>query len=148
MAKEPNIEQIIADHKIGKYSQRKLAQMHNVSLGFINKTIKNIDKVDAEVVNAGIAYRMALAERNEQSVNTIEHAVNEATKHLLFFNNSALKNQTLANKLLDRNMKIGELEAHSRLTAKNKETVIGKSADTVINNENTQNTAIKISIDE
>lgn len=137
MAKLPDISLIIADHKTGNFSQRELAAKYKVSLGFINKNIKNIDKIDEELVNVGVAYKTELAKRDEQSVNAIEQVVNEKTKHLLFFTNSALKNQTLANKKLDENISINDLEAHSRITSRNKDSVLGKEANTQVNIQNT-----------
>ena len=129
---------LIADHKTGNYSQRKLSIKYKVSLGYINKTIKEIDKIDEEVVNAGVAYRTELAKRDEHSVNAIEQVVNERTKHLLYFTNSALKNQTIANKKLSDNISMSDLEAHSRITSRNKESVLGKEPTTKIDNVNAQ----------
>ena len=129
---------LIADHKTGNYSQRKLSIKYKVSLGYVNKLIKEIDKIDEEVVNAGVAYKTELAKRDEHSVNAIEHVVNERTKHLIFFTNSALKNQTLANKKLHDGTSINDLEAHSRITSRNKDTVLGKEPDININNTNAQ----------
>lgn len=130
------ILELSAEHKTGKYSQRELAKRFNISPAYVNKIVKNIDKIDEDVVNAGIAYKSALASRDEHSVNAIEQVVNEKTKHLLFFTNSALKNQTLANKKLTDNISINDLEAHSRITSRNKESVLGKEPTTKIDNTN------------
>lgn len=139
------ILELSAEHKTGKYSQRELAKRFNISPAYVNKIVKNIDKIDEDVVNAGIAYKSALASRDEHSVNAIEQVVNEKTKHLLFFTNSALKNQTLANKKLTDNISINDLEAHSRITSRNKESVLGKEPTTKIDNTNANqvNTDIK-----
>jgi len=80
----------------------------------------------------------------ETALDVHNEIVDEKTKHLIFFNKSALRNQQLANKKLSEQMKIQDLEAHSRLTAKNKETVIGKSPDVAI--QNNQNTLPQINI--
>ena len=98
-------------------------------------------------MNAGIAYKTALSEiREPEKVNAIVNAVDERTRHLIFFTNSALKNQNLANKKLTENMPIAELESHSRITARNKETVIGKTSDTAIQINNNQD-PVKIVIE-
>ena len=137
-------ELLIADHKTGNFSQRKLSVKYKVSLGYVNKTIKEVDKIDIEVVNAGIAYKTELAKRDEHSVNAIEQVVNEKTKHLLFFTNSALKNQTLANKKLVEGIDLNDLEAHSRITSRNKDSVLGKEPTTKIDNVNAQQNNDKV----
>jgi len=137
---DTEVNQLIADHKTGNYSQRKLSAKYEVSLGYINKTIKEIIKIDEEVVNAGIVYKTELAKRDEHSVNAIEQVVNEKTKHLIFFSNSALKNQSLANKKLVDNISINDLESHSRITLRNKDSVLGKEPTTNIINSNAQQT--------
>ena len=99
---------LIADHKTGNYSQRKLSVKYKVSLGYVNKTIKEIDKIDEAVVNAGIAYKTALSERDEHSVNAIEQVVNEKTKHLTFINNLTLKNLSVMAKKVNDETTINE----------------------------------------
>lgn len=135
MAK-PNYSDVIpkmqADFRTGAYSIRKLADKYDVSIGFVAKHTSDLGKDLESVVNAGVAYKQALASENEHLVNAVNTVVDERTKHTMFFNNSALRNQQLANKKLSENMAIQELEAHSRLTAKNKETVLGKQPDTAI----------------
>lgn len=141
------IKLLIADHKTGNYSQRKLSAKYEVSLGYVNKTLKEIHKIDMDVVNAGVAYKTELAKRDEHSVNAIEQVVNEKTKHLIFFTNSALKNQTLANKKLTEELDLNGLESHSRITARNKESVLGKEASTKIENTNAQQNNLVIEIE-
>jgi hypothetical protein len=43
-----------------------------------------------------------------------------------------LRNQQLANQKLVADLSLAELESHSRITARNKETVLGKSPDTAV----------------
>jgi hypothetical protein len=95
------IAALIADHKTGQFSQRELARRYNISPAYVNKVVKNIPKEDEELVNAGIAYRTALAQRDEQSVNAIENIVNEKTKHLQFLHNATLKNISVMVKKLN-----------------------------------------------
>lgn len=66
-----------------------------------------------------------------------EIAFNKA-KALTLFQNSALKNQAKANELLELTEDMKDIESHSRLTKTNKETVLGKDPETVINNANVQ----------
>jgi hypothetical protein len=133
------IPKIQAEWRTGHYSQRDLAKKHNVSVGFVSKWLKDIPQDAADAVNGGVLYKQTLASDNEHLVNAVNTVVDERVKHLMFFTNSALRNQQLANKKLNENLPITDLEAHSRITARNKETVLGKQPDTAIqiNNTNT-----------
>lgn len=102
------ILELSAEHKTGRYSQRELAKRFNISPAYVNKIVKNIDKIDEEVVNAGIAYKTALASRDEHSVNAIENTVNEATKHLAYINNLTLKNLSVMAKKINEDTTIAE----------------------------------------
>ena len=79
----------------------------------------------------------------ETALEVHNEIVNERTKHLLLFQNSALKNQKKANELLELTDDMKDLESHARITKTNKETVLGKEPDTVINNANLQQNEIK-----
>jgi len=59
----------------------------------------------------------------------------------LYFSDSALRNQDFANKKISEESELYDLKLHSEITAKNKQTVLGKDVDTQINinNTNTQN---------
>lgn len=128
-----------ADFRTGAYTVRQLASKHKVSVGFVAKYTKDLGHDLKDAVNAGIQYRQAIATDNEQVVNAVSTVVDEATKHLLFFKNSALKNQSIANRKLSDSASMAELDAHSRLTAKNKETVLGRTApDVQVNTQNNQ----------
>lgn len=109
--KSNEIEALVADHKTGQYSQRQLAAKYRVSVGYVNKMTKEVEKIDEEIVNAGVAYRTALAQKDEQSVNAIEHAVNEKTKHLQFLHNATLKNISVMAKKLNESATIQDHKA-------------------------------------
>ena len=148
------IPQLQADFRTGAYSVRKLADKYDVSVGFVAKHTKDVEKDLVEIVNAGVAYKTGLASDNEQNNEHVHKAVSEVvderTKHLIFFNNSALKNQQLANNRLkekEHDIELSELEAHSRITARNKETVLGKMPDTAIQINNNL-PAIKVEFDD
>jgi hypothetical protein len=129
-------ELILADWHTGRYSHSELGKRYNTSHVTIGKICRGIEPKHADKVTAQIAINTALAQESYEEVTAVTKAVDEATRQLLFFNNSLLKNQALANKKLNDNLSINELEVHSRLTARNKEGVLGKQADTVINNSN------------
>ncbi|WP_103600341.1 glutamyl-tRNA amidotransferase [Campylobacter concisus] len=134
-------EQIIADYKAG-ISQNQLAKNYKLSPATINKLCKNIPQENVEIVNTlvntAIATNRALEGKSQIEVNSIERIVDERTRHLLYFQNAALRNQKIADEMLEMSDKIADVEAHSRITARNKETVLGREADTVINNANVQ----------
>ena len=123
----------------GGKSIRELAKIYNVSPAAIQKYKNALSGQSIQIVNAGVAYKMGLSEiDNVQKVNAIVNAVDERTKHLILFQNSALKNQAKANELLELTEDMKDIESHSRLTKTNKETVLGKDPETVINNANVQ----------
>jgi predicted DNA-binding protein YlxM (UPF0122 family) len=101
------------------------------------------------LLNNEIQAKQMLAEINQQksTLNSTDVAihdklVDERLRHIEFFNKSALKNQHLANQKLNASLSISELEAHSRLTAKNKETVVGRLPDTAIQINNNQTPSV------
>ncbi|OJJ28142.1 hypothetical protein [Campylobacter concisus] len=134
-------EQIIADYKAG-ISQNQLAKNYKLSPATINKLCKNIPQENVEIVNTlvntAIATNRALEGKSQIEVNSIERIVDERTKHLLYFQNAALRNQKIADEMLEMSDKIADVEAHSRITARNKETIFGKEPQTIINNTNAQ----------
>ena len=148
---------LIADLETKQYSVRELAKKYNVSNATVQKYKQFINEESEQVVNAGIAYKMGLSKIAEpERVNAIMNAVDERTRQLIYFQNSSLKNQEIANRSLDaleatlmqieddseKNalmMKILPiLKDHANITKTNKETVLGKDVETVINNTNAQ----------
>jgi len=127
-------ELIIADWHTGQYSHSELGKRYNTSHVTIGKLCKDITPKHAEKVTAQIAIQTALAQESYNEVTAVNKAVEEGTKQLLFFNNSLLKNQALANKKLNDELGLNELDVHSRLTTRNKEGVLGKAPDTSITN--------------
>lgn len=130
---------LIAELETGQYSVRELAKKYNVSNATIQKYKEQKVNESEHIVNAGIAYKMGLSKIEEpEKVNAIVTAVDDKTKHLIYFQNSALLNQKKANEMLDSIDNIKDMESHARLTKNNKETVIGRDIDTIINNTNAQ----------
>ena len=138
-------EQIIADYKAG-ISQNQLAKSYKLSPATINKLCKNIPQENIEIVNTlvntAIATNRALEGKSQIEVNSIERIVDEKTRHLLYFQNAALRNQKKADEMLEMSDRIADVEAHSRITARNKETIFGKEPQTIINNTNAQQTEV------
>lgn len=131
-------EKILADFHTGAYTARQLGDKYGVSHVTIIKITKGLTPKNKEKVTTLIAIKSELAEQNYQEVTSVNEVVDEATKHLIFFKNAALRNQKKADEMLEMSDRIADVEAHSRITARNKETVLGREADTVINNANVQ----------
>jgi hypothetical protein len=131
-------EKILADFHIGFFSIRQIAERAGVSHVAVHKIVKGLTPKFKEKINAEVAFKAELADENLQQINSVNEVISEATKHLIFFQNAALTNQKKANEMLKNAKTIGDIEAHSRITARNKETILGKEPQTIINNNNTQ----------
>ena len=131
-------ELILAEHKTGKFSQRELAKRYKLGLGTINKICKGVEQNLKDTIAKGTQYNTELATLSEVERATVKDVVSDNVKALMFFSNSAIKNQNLADKILAESKNLNDLETHSRITARNKETVLGKEPQTVINNSNAQ----------
>lgn len=138
-------EKIVAQWQAGR-TQGWLAKEHNLSKATINKFCKGVEQVNVDLVNAQVAIKTELAPQSEQKVNAVNELVDERTRHLIYFQNSAMRNQKLANEVLEREaQKSGDdalgmvaLEAHARITGRNKETVLGKQPENAIQINNNQ----------
>ena len=133
-------EKILADFHTGAFSQRELAKKYGVSVGTINKITKGIAPKNEHLVNTQIALNTAFVNINEHEMNSMNDVVEEKTKQLLFFQNSALKNQELANNQINEESELYDLKLHSEITSKNKQSVLGKDIDTQVNIQNNQQT--------
>ena len=128
-------QRILAQFHIGK-SQNWLATEYEVSPATINKICKGLTPKYKEKVNITSAIKSEVLQESEYLSEYFDKEVNKRTQHLLLFQNSALRNQQKANEILDITDDIKDLEAHARLTKTNKETVLGKDPDMIINNTN------------
>jgi len=140
-------EKILADFHIGE-SQNSLAKKYGVSPATINKICKGITPKFKDKVNTVTSIKRELIEESEYQSECFDAKVNDNLKHLIFFQNSALKNQELANKQLNEDSELYDLKLHADLTSKNKQTVLGKDIDTQvnINNQNNQQTIQEIGV--
>ena len=151
---EEQREQIVDRWRCGE-SQNSIAKRFPISVATVNKLCKGVPQDNVDLVNAQVFINQELSSKVNNEVNTINQVVDERTRHLIFFQNSALKGQKLANDALDyivdryNNADDDEKEEltgkamyvakeHSTVTNKNKETVLGKQPDTAIqiNNNN------------
>ena len=89
-----------------------------------------------------------LEQSGSVALNIADDIAFDKAKALSLFQDSALRNQKKANDMLDLTDDMKDVESHARITKTNKETVLGKDPETVINNANVQeNKTIVIEIE-
>ena len=71
---------ILADYHTGDYSQRKLAEKHNVSIGTINKLTKEIDPKNEHLVNAQTTILKAQSILPNEQMNAIMNTANDKAR--------------------------------------------------------------------
>lgn len=129
----------------GQYTLSQISEKVGISKSKISERAKkeqwergkNADYIEAKKT-------IAATKGNEKrmTVAILDEIADEKTKHLLYFQNAALRNQKKADEMLEMSDKIADVEAHSRITARNKETIFGKEPQTIINNTNAQQTEV------
>ena len=125
----------------GQYTLSQISEKVGISKSKISERAKkeqwergkNADYIEAKKT-------IAATKGNEKgmTVAILDEIADEKTKHLIYFQNAALRNQKIADEMLEMSDKIADVEAHSRITARNKETIFGKEPQTIINNTNAQ----------
>ena len=136
---------ILDEFHLGK-SQNWLANEYEVSPATINKICKGVSPKYKEKVNIVSSIKSEILQESKFLSECFDKEVNTRTQYLLLFQNAALKNQAKANELLELTEDMKDIESHSRLTKTNKETVLGKDPETVINNANVQSNEIIVEI--
>jgi len=136
----------------GQYTLAQINQKTGISISKISEKAKR-EKWEKGKNADYIAAKTTIAEKKgkerENVISILDEIADEKTKHLLYFQNSAIKNQQKANELLESTDSLADLDAHSRITARNKETVLGKEPATQITNaQQTQIQQIVIQKDE
>ena len=136
----------------GQYTLAQINQKTGNSISKISEKAKR-EKWEKGKNADYIAAKTTIAEKKgkerENIISVLDEIADEKTKHLLYFQNSAIKNQQKANELLESTDSLADLDAHSRITARNKETVLGKEpAAQITNAQQTQIQQIVIQKDE
>jgi len=136
----------------GQYTLAQINQKTGISISKISEKAKK-EKWEKGKNADYIAAKTTIAEKKgkerENIISVLDEIADEKTKHLLYFQNSAIKNQQKANELLESTDSLADLDAHSRITARNKETVLGKEpAAQITNAQQTQIQQIVIQKDE
>lgn len=137
-------EEVIADWKTGKYTERDIASKHKISPATAHNIVKGIEKTISKLVSKQIEINQELEEHTEQEVSRFKQEVEEQTRYIKFFNQAAVQNVKGA--MLANCETQTDYRARADTIAKGREVVLGKTPDTVINNTNAQNTLKTVTI--
>jgi hypothetical protein len=85
-------DKIIAEWRIGEYSQQDLAERNKVSKGLVNKLCKNVAQDMRGIVTSGIQYGQALAAQDDRIVTAVTEAVDKKVQRLEWLRTAAMKN--------------------------------------------------------
>ena len=133
---------MLADFHAGK-SQREIARKYEVSQATVNKLCKGIEPKNVDKVNALTRIKTELAEQSVHEVNAVNTEVDERMKHILFFNNAAVRNVKAAMDLECSTQ--FEIKARAETILKGKEVVLGKQPETAIQiNNETQHPKLEV----
>lgn len=137
-------QSVRADYEISGLSYSELAKKHNTSKPAISRRAKKEDWTQGKVehlvqkkVNA-IREIKEVEQQAERLVPLDRLAIdNEVDKRLAqqqYFIDSAMSNQEKANGLINDLpvVELDDLNKHSQITARNKDTVLGKQPDTAV----------------
>ena len=135
------------DYEIHGLSYSELVEKHGMSKGSISKRAKDENWQQGKnehLIQKKVSVIKELQE-TEQQIEQLEPVVQKSIEQEValrlarenFFIDSAMMNQKYSNEEIKKSkelgeLSIGELKAHSDITAKNKETVLGKQPDTAI----------------
>lgn len=75
MAKNYDKQALLADYRVGHYTQRALANKYDLSVAMVSKLTKNVEKDLMTQVNKQVEARLALAGKSERELKAIDHAV-------------------------------------------------------------------------
>ena len=143
------------DYEIHGLSYSELVEKYGMSKGSISKRAKDEywqQGKNEHLIQKKVSVIKELQE-TEQQIEQLEPVVQKSIEHEVsirlarenFFIDSAMMNQKYSNEEIKKSkelgeLSIGELKAHSDITAKNKETVLGKQHDTAIQINNNVST--------
>lgn len=137
---------VVAEWRTGEYSQQDLARKHKISKGMVNKLCKGVAQDVGDLVTAGAKYKQGLANLDDRIVTAVTEAVDERTKYINFFNNTQAKLAGIALKRIEQQtdekgapgeiFSMTELAQASAVVNTSRIGILGKPAETIINNTN------------
>ena len=135
-------ESIIMDWRLGQLSQHKIAEKYKVSVSIVNRICKPIARDLVATVNDGIRYNQQLIEKDRITVNAIQDCVNDSLRIKRFFVGAhELIARTVINKIQNEkeSASFGDLNSAASAVSKAQDGIFGKSPETTIINNNSQN---------
>jgi hypothetical protein len=130
------VKNVVADWRTGEYSYSELAHRHKISKAKVGQLCKGVEQDLSDIVDAGTQYRSGLANHDRRIVDAVNHAVDERTKHIQFFNNAAIQNVKEAMSAICEGQQ--DYKARAETINKGREVVLGKTPDTAIQINNNQ----------
>ena len=138
------------DYEIHGLSYSELVEKYGMSKGSISKRAKDEcwrQGKNEHLIQKKVSVIKELKE-TEQQIEQLEPVVQKSIEHEValrlarenLFIDSALRNQKKANEMLDMAVELSEINQHSQITARNKETVLGKQPDAAIQVNNNVST--------
>jgi hypothetical protein len=138
------------DYEIHGLSYSELVEKYGMSKGSISKRAKDENWQQGKnehLIQKKVSVIKELQE-TEQQIERLEPVVQKSIEHEVsirlarekLFTDSALRNQKKANEMLEMAAELSEINQHSQITARNKETVLGKQPDTAIQVNNNVST--------
>lgn len=94
---------------------------------------KNVEYIEAKV-KVETKKGTILEQSGAVALNIADDIALDRAKAITFFQNSAIKGQQKANELLDEVSEMKDLLAYANLTKANKDTVLGKDPETLVQN--------------
>lgn len=141
-----------ADYEIHGLSYAKLVEKYGISKGSISNRAKKEGWQQGKVEQIVQEKVSVLKDLNEveQKVEklapleqkSIEQEVAERLAREKIFINSAMRNQRKADGMLGSAIELSDINTHSQITARNKETVLGKQPQTAVQINNNTGSAI------
>ena len=141
------LDVILIDWRIGRLSQRDIADKHKVSAGLVNKICKGVEQDVAPIVNAQVQVNQALSSHDERMVNAVHETVDEILRVQKFFRGAnMLVANTVAAKVKSEGQRASfkELASAAQALGRTQESVLGKSPETIINNTNAVQTSLAV----
>ena len=129
---------VLADWRLGKMSQRDIADKHHIGNGSVAKITKGIEQDGEAIVSAAIFAKQSLAGQSEQFVSAVNTEVSKRLEHIQFFADATIKNLSSMVGKINKTTSIKEHREAQAAIKDGKETVLGKQPETAIqiNNSN------------
>lgn len=135
-------EAVLIDWRMGQLSQREIAKKHAVSAGYVGRLCVGIERDGEQYVAALLVAKQevkALGGRMEAAI------VSECERRVAmqaFFEDATVRNITLMMEKVETTDSIAQHRMAQTAIKEGRETVLGRAVDTVVNVNNTQQTAV------